>query len=206
MLCCLIGIILVVGCHQNTIITDNGNIPKTNPSNDVIITPDNIPSVEIVTNPVRVIFKIRAEFPNGSVMPDVVTMDGQVLQENTPITQGMHNFLVEKRGYLPKNEQVMVNDPDNDGIFGLNLLLETKQRIVILDIRDSVKNEVIIPDQITIVKIPEGQQQTLSDRSFIKPGQKKIVIQKQGYKSISEDITISPDEDPYIINFKMTPQ
>jgi len=210
---CILGICFLIGCKQTVVIGDEkAPIVSENSGDSVTIRPNPgvspQPSIPI-SNPVRVIFQIRAEFPSGSVTPDRVSMNGQVLQENTSVTPGTYNFAIEKRGYEPLSQEINVQDSDYDGIFELNVLLKTKQRIVVFDIRDVKTNAVLAPDQVTMMPLGEGTQEQksiLSDPSYVKPGRAKIVIQKQGYAPISEDILIDPDEDPYVLHYQMTPQ
>ncbi len=179
--------------------SDSDPIVKTSPSPAPVA-----PAVEYPAQ-VRILFSVRTDFPSGVTSPDVIFMNGNVLYENTLITIGKHTFSIEKRGYYKKTEEITVDDKDGDGNFTLTTTLESKERVVIFDIRDNVSNEILMPDQVNIAAIPDGKEQTLSDRSSIKPGRKKIVIQKQGYRPFAQEITIEADEDPYILNSKLVP-
>ncbi|HNZ67406.1 MAG: hypothetical protein KBC30_07975 [Planctomycetes bacterium] len=153
-----------------------------------------------VSNYVRVLFYIKSDFPSGGISPDNVYMDGALLVENTSVSTGQHTFVVEKRGYHTKTETLEVTDPDGDGNYPLSTTLEAKERVVIFDIRDQATGEVIIPDQVNVVTMPEGNEKMLADRSLILPGNKKVVIQKQGYIPFSQEILIEADEAPYVLN------
>ncbi|NUM33464.1 MAG: hypothetical protein HUU50_02885 [Candidatus Brocadiae bacterium] len=154
---------------------------------------------------IRILFGVRTDFPSGVTSPDVVYINGGVLSENSIISTGKHTFSIEKRGYHKKTEDILVEDQDGDGNYTLTTTLESKERVIIFDIRDNVSSDVLKPDQVSIVTIPDGKEQTLSDRSSMKPGRKKIVIQKHGYRPFSQEITIDADEDPYILNSKLIP-
>lgn len=214
MLICSLTILGILGCQRDkvTVITEDGSTITTGGPNDqAIITAPNTtnfppPDVAITaSSPVRLVFNIRSEFPSGNVRPDRVVMDGIVIQEDTSVLPGTHNFVVEKRGYQTQTENVIVSDVDQDGLFRLHMQLTTKPRLVLFDIRDAKTKEVIMPDQVTIVRLPEGQQQSLSNSVTVQPGRKKLVIQKQKYQTISEDITIEPDEDPYMMHYELQP-
>ena len=193
----IITLMLICACQQTVVI---------NPDKKPQIINDDVPPAEITPSQVRIIFNLQAEFPNGGISPDTVYMDGSALQENSMISTGMHTFVIEKRGYKNQTEQVIVKDTDGDGNFHLRSMLKTKERIIIFDIRNSTNDDVVSPDQVTMVPVPEGEAQSINDRAYVKPGRKKIVIQKQGYIPITRDITIDADEAPYVLNYKMTPK
>lgn len=170
----------------------------------------NISTPPIVETPLaknaRVIFTIQADFPEGAIRPDVVYMDGKILEENSTISTGSHSFVVEKKGYHQKTGTMMVTS-DKEGMYNLQMKLDSKDRIVLFDIRDAVTNSVLLPDIVSIVDTDEGEKkQNIVDRSYVKPGRKKLVIQKVGYTPISADINIKPDEEPYAIQYKLTPE
>lgn len=207
-------IFLSIGCKQTVVIKpdqDSQMITKTD-TETVIVHHNNVPapsapimSASSVSAPsfVRILFYVKSDFPSGVVTPDSVYMDGTLLVENSSITKGQHTFEIEKRGYNKATEVLEVDDPDGDGNYPLSITLSAKERVIIFDIRDEENDEVVTPDQVNMVQMPEGQEQMISDRSLVIPGRKKVVIQKQGYTPFAQEISIDADEEPFILNCKI---
>lgn len=198
-LCCLFG------CRQTVFINPDGENPTTVRTTQDEVTVQKTTPPSVVPAQVRVLFNMQTTFPSGMISPDVVYMNGNPIQENTFVAPGLYTFVIEKRGYTKKMEEIEVKDADGDGTFSLALTLEPKERVVIFDIRDQATDQVVLPDQVLVSSLPVGTSKSLSDRSPVLPGKKKVVIQKQGYEPLSQDITIDPDEDPYILRHNLVP-
>jgi len=197
--------VIVVNPNDSTATVKTDQSIETKPASDSVATSEQVPVIDYPSQ-VRILFAIRTDFPSGVTFPDIVYMSGSVLAENSMINTGKYSFSIEKRGYHKKTEEILVEDKDGDGNFVLKTTLEAKERVIIFDIRDQkAGDKVLLPDQVKIATIPDGQEQTLSDRSSLKPGRKKVVIQKQGYRPFSQEITLDPDEEPYILNSQLTP-
>lgn len=70
----------------------------------------------------------------------------------------------------------------------------------------SVQEEIIVSDLVIISSMGEAAKSLiLSDGAYVKPGSKKVVIQKEGYKSFSTDITVLPDENPFLFSYELEP-
>jgi hypothetical protein len=203
-------IFLSIACKQTVVIKpdqDSEMITKT--ETETVIVHHNAPaptmsasSVEVPSF-VRILFYVKSDYPSGVITPDSVYMDGSLLVENSSITKGQHTFEIEKRGYNKATEVLNVDDPDGDGNYPLSITLSAKERVIIFDIRDEENEEVVTPDQVNMVQMPEGQEQMISDRSLVIPGRKKVVIQKQGYVPFAQEISIDADEEPFILNCKI---
>lgn len=187
---CFALLIVFGGCSETVHI-------NTDKNGEAVVMPVPAESIDPGPKDVRIMFRIMAEFPEGSIRPDIVSMDGRVIEEDSTITTGSHSFVIEKRGYQKTTSTVLVDDPERDGIFHLSLKMETKERLIIFDIRDKADGKILKPDQVVMLAIGEEQQQkTIADKAYVKPGRKKVVIQKSGYVPLPQEITIDPDEEP----------
>lgn len=159
---------------------------------------------------VKIVYAVKTDFPSGQIEPDRVTMDGNPIRDTFETMTGMHTFVIEKAGYEKNTVQLMVRDPEDTRIYYLNAVLTAKQRIVKFYITDELTG-AIIPNPTVAISIPKLDAaeseplEMLSDGSFVKPGTKKLVIQKRGYENFSADITISPDDNPYILKYSLKP-
>jgi hypothetical protein len=186
----------LLSCASHTVTEDNTVQP---------VQPDNNPAVIKLDKEVIIVFSIQADYPAGSLSPDAVHMDIKPVSDGSKIMTGQHSFTVEKKGYKKQTRVVDVSDRDGDGVFRLDMIMEAKERIVLINITDKLSGQPITPDQVVASQSAEGEGQVISHQALIKPGGKKLVIQKNGYQTISEDINVKPDEEPYLIQYAMLP-
>ena len=173
--------------------------------NDTVTPSTNITKIVTATpKEVRIVFSVQATYPQGAISPDAVFMDNKPLQDGVKIWTGVHTFVIEKKGYQKVTKAIEVDDPEGDREFPLAIILEPKPRLVLFDITDKITGKPVVPDQVIIVaRSMEAEGNQVSHQSYVQPGAKKMVIQKKGYQSISEDINIKPDEEPYLIQYQM---
>lgn len=184
---------ILCGCADNPAVVDDN-------SNTVVVEQPVTKVKEVVIN-----FAIHADYPAGSLSPDAVFMDNKPLPDGAKILTGAHTFVVEKKGYKKQTRIIEVNDPENDGVFTLSFTMEAKERVVLIDVTDKLTGKPITPDQVVASQSAEGEGQVISHQALIKPGNKKLIIQKAGYQTISEDINVRPEEEPFVIQYQLLP-
>jgi len=144
-----------------------------------------------------VITDITGDFQPGKKLEvDILTLSNIPLGAGkTSVKPGPYNLVIQKDGYFPVLENVMIRPDPKEYL--LKYTLVSKPRQVQATIKSSFQDAKMDPDSIVL------GSQTIKSGQDVKPSSYALMITKKGYKSISDNIVVEPSSKPYILEKTM---
>ncbi len=140
-----------------------------------------------------VISDITGDFEPGKKLDtDVLTLSNiPVGAGKTSVKPGPYNLVIQKDGYFPILENIMIRPDPKEYL--LKYTLVSKPRQVQATIKSSFNDVKIDPDSILL------GAQTIKSGQDVKPNSYALTITKKGYKTITDNIVIQPASRPYLL-------
>ena len=149
--------------------------------------------------------EIRAEAdypPQKQLRLRRVILDGKELKVVGDVVYGKvlpkkHSILLEADGYhqISKEFDVLASTKE----FRLTQRLTAKARIVTYKIKDSETKRDLVPDKITLNKIP------VTGNKAFKPKKYQLEVELEGYRPLVQSVDIHPGEGPHQLNLSLVP-
>jgi len=136
-------------------------------------------------------YSISNDFDGLGVDPDVITLNDDIVDQKTPFLPGKYTLKIEKRGFHPKQYEILIEPSDESYV--ITTQLESMEReIEAIITGDFPKDEPIDPEVIAL-----GTRDVREN--VFKPGKYELTIEQPGYVSLKKDIIIPPGEDRFLI-------
>lgn len=163
-------------------------------SSGIVIEPSEDPYVLEATMealPRKIQYSFVSDFDNKEVMPDVITLDNEIMEQGESHLPGTYTIAVEKQGYNEKSFEIVVTPSDEPYL--IKDMLETVAREIELDITgDFPVGERIDPEIVAL----DGKD---AREHLFKPRKYELEIQQPGYIPLRKNVTIEPGNEPYLI-------
>ncbi|WP_372365558.1 hypothetical protein [Candidatus Uabimicrobium sp. HlEnr_7] len=152
----------------------------------------------------RVILSVTAEFPKGIDLEplDIKTLSTETLQEATEVKLGKHELVIAKTGYESIRETVDVKVSEKP--FYITRTMKAKKRALMFDLEYDVISETSnFLQKIRLKGKTIAFDSIVKSNDLIAPENYQLEIYADGYKPLSETITIHPAETPFLISQKL---
>lgn len=156
------------------------------PSEDVFILDATMEAL-----PRRIDYVFTSDFDNQEVMPDVITLDNEIMEQSSSFLPGTYQIAVEKQGYQEKVFEILLTPSDESYV--IKDTLEAIAREIELDITgDFPVGERIDPEIVAL----DGKD---AREHLFKPRKYELEIRQPGYEPLRKNVTIKPGNEPYLI-------
>lgn len=129
--------------------------------------------------------------PDEKLIPDVFTLNDMPLGEKSSVAPGVFNLVIQKQGYFPIIERITIRPDPKPYLLRYRMVSKPRQVNVVL--KSSFNNAPINVDTLVL------GNQNIKDGQNMKPGNYALLVQKKGYRPITEEIIIEPSEKPYLL-------
>jgi len=142
-----------------------------------------------------IVYKIQGDFTaqgTGQITPDEISLNAQLIGDNSKMRPGEYKLLIRKEGYEPVIRTITM-EPD-ERPYSITEFMKSLPREVIFQITgDYQKEELINPDEVTF------NSRVIKYSDSVKPDSYRVMIRKKGYDPDASMIIVEPKGEPYIL-------
>lgn len=146
-------------------------------------------TMESLPRPVQ--YQLVSDFDNQEVVPDLITLNDKIVDQKTDFLPGKYAVKVEKRGYHPKELEVVI-EPGTEPYVISTVLESIAREIELMITGDFPRGEAIDPEEVSL----SGKD---ARDNLFKPGKYDLQIAQPGYFPMVKSFIIEPGEEPFLI-------
>ncbi|BBM83387.1 hypothetical protein [Candidatus Uabimicrobium amorphum] len=147
---------------------------------------------KLIALPRQVIFRITSDYNTTTNVQDCeIVVDGMPVQNITAIKPGVHSLVIRKPGFHSISDEIQISAGTSNVV--IEKQLRSIPRVVKVTLVDNENGKEITPDSITLDEVK------VTGTAPFKPKKYHMIIEAEGYATISEDINIEPGVNNYEI-------
>lgn len=147
-----------------------------------------------------VLYRVQGDFTalgGGQIQPDEISLNGQLVKENSQVKPGEYKLLIKKEGYEPVVRTLII-EPDERPFYITEYMKALPREIIFEITGDYLKDEPLTPDEVTLNGRP------IKFGESIRPDAYRIMTRKKGYDPDADRITVEPKNGPFVFKKRLS--